>query len=71
MALYQSMLLLSSMPRAFFSAFTAAIAALRSVVNVGPLSAVSLKNGRMLTCFLAAESHRMVLMSVLGCAPPL
>jgi hypothetical protein len=43
--------------------------ALRIAVMVALLSAVSLKNDRMLMRFAALSSHRIVLMSLFGCAP--
>ena len=68
--LYHSAVAVSLVSRFFFSAFSEAITALRIAFMVGPLSAVSVKNGRMLMRFFGAVSHRMVLTSELGWAPP-
>ncbi|MGX1077926.1 hypothetical protein AB7M45_008536 [Bradyrhizobium elkanii] len=68
-SLYHSVVAVSPAPRRFFSVFSAAMTALRIAVRVGPLSAVSVKKGRMLMRFFSAASHRMVLTSEFGCAP--
>jgi len=53
-----------------FSMFSEAITPLRIAFIVGPLSAVSLKKGRMLMRLFAVASHKIVSTSELGCAPP-
>jgi len=60
-SLYHSAVAVSPASRFFFSIFSDSITLLRSAVIVGPLSAVSVKNGRMLMRFFEAASHRIVL----------